>query len=151
MQATPPSALHAADPPLSGCGQIVRRYDYDRYLTCLFAKPPEREAMFAVFAFNLEVAKAREMVTEPTLGQIRLQWWRESVEEIYRGVPRWHEVVGPLAQAVTRHDLTRAHFDRVIDAREAELPEEQPARGGRSAERRVGKGGVRKCNSRGGQ
>src|SRR3546814_12992281 len=67
------------------------------------------------------------MVTEPTLGQIRLQWWRESVEEIYRGVPRRHEVVGPLAQAVTRHDLTRAHFDRVIDAREADLQDETPA------------------------
>lgn len=123
-----PSA--APSPPehaLSACGRLVRRYDHDRYLTCLFAKGAAREAMFAIFAFNLEVAKTREMVSQPVLGQIRLQWWRESIDEIYQGTPRRHEVVLPLAEAVARHGLSRPHFDRVLDAREADLTDEPPA------------------------
>jgi len=115
------------EPALSACGRLVRRHDHDRYLTCLFAKPPAREAMFAIFAFNVEVAKTREVVTQPMLGQIRLQWWRESIEGIYEGRPRHHEVILPLAEAVARHDLTRGHFDRIIDARETDLLDETPA------------------------
>src|SRR5258708_22148216 len=67
------------------------------------------------------------MVREPLLGRIRLEWWREAIDEIYRGrTPRQHEVVGPLAAAIERHDLTRYHFDRLIDAREGDLADEPP-------------------------
>jgi phytoene synthase len=73
------------------------------------------------------VAKTREVVREPLLGRIRLQWWREAIDEIYRGGPvRRHEIVQPLAEAIREGDLTRYHFDRLIEAREADL-EEAPA------------------------
>ncbi len=111
---------------LSSCGQQVRRHDHDRYLTSLFAPADRREALFAIAAFNLEVAKTREVVSEPMLGRIRLQWWRESIDGIYDGRVRRHEVVEPLAHAVDHYDLTRGHFDRVIDAREFDLEDRAP-------------------------
>jgi phytoene synthase len=111
---------------LSYCGQQVRRFDHDRYLTALFAPADRREALFALYAFNLEVAKTREVVTEPLLGQIRLQWWRDSVDAAYRGEAPKHEVLIPLAEAVAAFGLTKAHFERLIEAREADLEETAP-------------------------
>ena len=116
----------------SYAAQQVRRFDYDRYLCALFAPAARRDALFAVLAFNIEVAKTREAVTEPMLGQIRLQWWREAIAEIYDGDPgegggvRRHEVVLALADAIQAHDLPRRAFDRLIDAREFDLTDQLP-------------------------
>ena len=117
--------MPAAD-TLSYCGAQVRRYDHDRFLTSLFAPSDRREALFAIHAFNLEVAKTREVVTEPMLGQIRLQWWRDSIAGLYEGEVRRHEVIDPLAAAVRRHGLSRQHFEQLIDAREADLTDTAP-------------------------
>ena len=106
---------------------MLRRQDHDRYLTCLFSPAGPRAALFALYAFNLEVAKTAEVVSERMLGQIRLQWWRDAIAGIYEGQPRAHEVVDALAAAIARHDLSRVHFERLIDAREADLAPEGPA------------------------
>jgi len=106
---------------LSPCAAELRRHDPDRFLTALFAPAERREALFALYAFNLEVARARESVSEPMLGRIRLQWWREAIEGIYAGTPRRHYVVDPLAAAVERHGLERASFERLLDARESDM------------------------------
>jgi phytoene synthase len=111
---------------LSYCADQVRRQDRDRYLTALFAPAERREDLFALYAFNLEIAKTAEVVSKALLGQIRLQWWREAIEEIYQGRPRAHAVAEPLARAVDRRGLARAPFDRLIDAREADLTGEPP-------------------------
>lgn len=112
---------------LSYCAQEVQRHDPERYATVLFAPAPRREGLFALYAFNLEVAKTAEVVSETMLGHIRLQWWREAIAEIYEKEPRQHAVIQPLAAAVRQHGLTRSHFDRLIDAREADLEPEAPA------------------------
>lgn len=124
MSASPSASPQAA---LSYCGDLVRRHDPDRFLTALFAPADRREDLFALYAFNHEVAKTREVVSEPTLGLIRLQWWREGIEGIYDGEVRRHEVMQPLAAAVRRHGLDRALLDRLIDAREADMEDEAPA------------------------
>lgn len=106
---------------LSYPAQEVRKYDRDRFLTCLFAPADRREALYALYAFNLEVAKVREAVTEPVMGQIRLQWWREAIEEIYQGGGRAHQVAEPLAQAIRAHNLSHSTFERLLEARERDL------------------------------
>ncbi len=111
---------------LSACGALVEQHDRDRYLSSLFAPPAEREQLFALYAFNHEVAKTAEVVSEAMLGHIRLQWWRESLDGIYAGSPRQHEVVVPLAHCIEAKALPRALFDRVIDARELDLEPEPP-------------------------
>jgi phytoene synthase len=112
---------------LTPIARLVRRHDRDRFLTALFAPAEYRNDLFALYAFNHEVAKTREVVSEATLGRVRLQWWRESIAGIYAGdAPRRHEVMGPLASAVRRHDLPRERFDRLIDAREIDLDNDPP-------------------------
>src|SRR5271157_5432659 len=64
---------------LSPVAALVRRHDRDRFQTVLFAPAARREALFALYAFNYEIARVRESVTEPMIGQIRLEWWRESI------------------------------------------------------------------------
>lgn len=109
------------------CLDQVRRFDRDRYLTALFARAPARDDLMALYAFNLEVAKTREMVREPMMGQMRLQWWRDAIADIYAGNERRHQVVQPLAAAIRRRGLDRAPFDRLIDARESDIGEMPPA------------------------
>ncbi|MBP2298485.1 phytoene/squalene synthase family protein [Azospirillum picis] len=113
---------------LSYCGREVRKYDNDHFLAGLFAPADRREAMFALYAFNLEIAKTREVVSEPILGQMRLQFWRDGIEAVYGGgpVPR-HGVMDPLAEAARTLGLSRTLFDRLIDAREADLDDTPPA------------------------
>ncbi len=111
---------------LSYCAGEVRAHDHDRFLTALFAPSKYREGLFALYAFNIEVAKVRETVSESMLGQVRLQWWREAIDDAFRGIPRPHAVIQALAPAITERDLSRHHFDRLIDAREADLHDLQP-------------------------
>src|SRR5580658_7857725 len=95
---------------------FVRRHDPDRFLTALFAPPDRRPALLALYAFNHELARAREAAHEPALALIRLQWWREVVD----GAPRAHEVATPLAAALSDGGLARADLLALIGAREVE-------------------------------
>ena len=112
---------------LSPVGALARAADYDRYLSALFAPVGRREALFALIAFNHEIARIPEAVSEPMLGRIRLQWWREVLEAVDAGEPaRRHEVAVPLADAIRACSLERAPFDRLLDARESDLEAEGP-------------------------
>jgi 15-cis-phytoene synthase len=95
---------------------LVRRHDPDRFLTALFAPPDRRDPLLTLYAFNHELARAREVTSEPALALIRLQWWREVVE----GEPKRHEVASPLLQAITSGALRPAHLLSIIEAREDE-------------------------------
>ena len=113
---------------LSPVAALVRRHDRDRFQTVVFAPAARREALFALYAFNYEIASVRERVTEPTLGRIRFEWWCETIAAAYEGGSvRRHIVAEPLTAAIREHALSREHFDRLIDARERDLDDEPPA------------------------
>jgi phytoene synthase len=101
---------------LSPLGETVRRHDPDRYYCTLFAPPARRETLFVLYAFNHELARAREVVREPFAALIRLQWWREVVE----GARRRHDVAGPLGAALDAGALQPSTLAGMIEAREAE-------------------------------
>ncbi|MDF2096723.1 phytoene/squalene synthase family protein [Aquibaculum arenosum] len=105
----------------------LRHHDHDRYLLSLFAAPGLRDQLQGLFAFNHEIAKTSEVVSEAIIGQIRLQWWRESVEGLFEGTPREHYVIQVLHPAAQQGRLNRARLERLIDAREADLSGEAPA------------------------
>ena len=98
---------------LSYCARHVRAQDRDRYLTALFAPGERREDLFALYAFNLEVAKTAEVVSETMIGRVRLQWWRDCLEETYAGRPRHHAVAGPLAKAFCSEAYFKAAGDSI--------------------------------------
>ena len=101
----------------------LRRQDPDRLYVALFAKGRLRQRLIGLHAFNLEVAATRERVSEPMLGQIRLQWWRDALDEIRSGeAPRKHPVVQSLAEWMPgAGDEAFALARELVDARENDL------------------------------
>jgi 15-cis-phytoene synthase len=99
---------------------LVRQHDPDRFLTALFAPSGQRDSLLVLYAFNHELARAREVASEPTLALIRLQWWREAVD----GASRRHVVATPLGAAIDAGILRRADLHALIDAREIEAEPE---------------------------
>jgi NADH dehydrogenase [ubiquinone] 1 alpha subcomplex assembly factor 6 len=106
----------------------VKRDDRDRYLTALFAPPDVRDSLMALYAFNAEVAKIRESVSELLIGRMKLQWWRDVIAAIYGDgmVPQGNPLVAALERAVRTHGLSRSHFDTLLRARESDLDDEPP-------------------------
>lgn len=99
------------------CEGIVRQHDPDRFISALFAPAQKRKHLFALYAFNHEIARVAESVTQPMLGEIRLQWWRETVEQARAGKPRSHDVAQALAETFAEIPLPFEPFDAMLDAR----------------------------------
>jgi len=102
----------------------VRHHDYDRYLFTLFAPDDRRPDLLALLALNLELARIRDRVREPTLGRIRLAWWHETIEGVFENRPRQHPVALALADTIGRRGIPRQAFDSMIEAREVEFEEQ---------------------------
>ena len=99
----------------------VRDHDYDRYFATLFCPAETRPALLALYAFNIEIATVRETVTEPLIGQMRLQWWRDTIDALFDGLARNHPVVTALAETEIAKTTSRQLFHRLIDGRETDL------------------------------
>lgn len=113
--------------PGAYCAAQLRRDDADRYATTLFAPSDDRDGLTALYAFNAEIAKTRDVVTQPLVGAMRLQWWRESIEGLAAGNVRRHPVVLVLAALRHRRALDSGLFEKLIAAREIDLEEAAPA------------------------
>jgi len=111
---------------LNACMDTLQALDHDRYLACLFAKKEDQLSLFALHALNAELGKVRESVSEPMLGEIRLTWWREAVEELPAGKVRKHPVVEALAAPVQAGLIKVDALHEMIEARIADLYEEAP-------------------------
>jgi phytoene synthase len=101
----------------------VRHGDPDRWLASRFiADPAARADVVAIYAFNLELARIAESVHEPLMGEIRLTWWREALDEVFAGgAVRRHPVAEALEGAVRRRGLARAPLEAMVDARFSDL------------------------------
>lgn len=114
--------------PLTYCGQTVRDYDRDRFLLSLIAPRERREDLWALFAFNHEIAKTREVVTETQLGLIRLQWWRDNIAALYEGKePFGNPVLIALASVIKNNGLPQDDFEALLYAREFDLEGATPS------------------------
>lgn len=108
------------DTALSACGSIVRTHDRDRFMTALVLPHDRREAILTVYAFNHEVAKVADTVSEGLAGQIRFQWWSDMIDEAVSDERvRHHEVATPLAETIRRHGLDPEPFHLILRSREA--------------------------------
>ena len=103
------------------CARTVRELDRDRYLADLFAPASSRKHLFALHAFSVEVARIRDTVSDPVLGEIRLQWWRDALVTDGGG----HPVASALIETIRTFALPLAGFERLIDARVFDLYDDQ--------------------------
>ncbi|MEP9353561.1 phytoene/squalene synthase family protein [Xanthobacter sp. KR7-65] len=112
-----PAAASPLDAAYDHCAELVRAHDRDRFLSALFAPPDRRRHLLALYAFNLDVARVREVVREPLPGEVRLAWWREVIEGEGRGEVAGHPVAAALLDTIARFRLPRAAFVALTDAR----------------------------------
>lgn len=96
---------------------LLRGSDRDRYLATLYAPREERPALAALFAFNAEIAGMRDRVREPLAGEIRIQWWRDTIAAAEPGRQVGHPLADALCAAILRYDLPRKAFDNHLEAR----------------------------------
>jgi phytoene synthase len=101
----------------SHCQQIVREADKDRFLATLFAPAESRAALFALYAFNCEVARVRDIAREPLPGEVRLQWWSEVLSGERGGEALANPVVAALLDTIKRHELPIQPLTELIEAR----------------------------------
>ena len=92
------------------------------------APMPQRGALMVLYAFNIEVSRAPWVTQEELIAEMRLQWWKDAIAEIYDGkTVRSHEVVTPLQRVIDDHSLPRELFDQLIDARRFDIYREPHA------------------------
>jgi phytoene synthase len=103
------------------CLDLVRTGDKDRYLSSLFAPDHLRSHLLALYAFNIEIARIRETVSEAMLGEIRLKWWHDAIENLYAGNEAGHPVIAELAPAIAEAGLPKHAFVNMIAARQFDL------------------------------
>ena len=104
------------DADLTACAQLVETGDPARFAAVMAAPVAVRAKLFPLYAFNIEVSRAPWVTQEPMIAEMRLQWWRDALEEIReRGVVRRHEVVARLAHILRPEDTER--LDDLILAR----------------------------------
>jgi NADH dehydrogenase [ubiquinone] 1 alpha subcomplex assembly factor 6 len=103
------------------CAEQVRRLDRDRWLCILLAPDGSQRDLLALTAFNLEIARIREVIREPHMGLIRLQWWRDAVSEARAGKPRKHPVCLEVARLLADAIVNETDLIALIDAREKDI------------------------------
>ncbi|MGA9412405.1 MAG: squalene/phytoene synthase family protein [Roseobacter sp.] len=104
------------DADVLACAAIVEKGDPERFAAAMASPLAARKVLFPLYAFNVEVTRAPWVTQEPMIAEMRLQWWRDALEEIANGVPvRRHEVVTPLSTFLTAESAAR--LDRLVTAR----------------------------------
>jgi phytoene synthase len=99
------------------CMQFLRDADPDRYLSVLYAPEDKRGALAALYAFNAEVARIRDLVHDPLPGEVRLQWWRDLINGKEHGAATGNPVAAALLHTVKAHGLPRTALDNYCEAR----------------------------------
>lgn len=103
--------------------RIARAADPDRAIATLFAPAHARDDLFALYAFNAELARIADQVSEPGLSAIRLQWWREAIERAAKGEATGHFVADAFGDVLARRKLSSERIAGLIDARSFDVSE----------------------------
>jgi phytoene synthase len=106
-----------AGPDYGYCENLIRRNDQDRWLASLFIPEDRRRHVRALYAFSLEIARVKELVSEPLLGEIRFQWWRDALEGKKEGDATANPVADALLDTIASFDLPKALLLELIKAR----------------------------------
>jgi phytoene synthase len=111
------------DADLTACAALVEKADPVRFAAAMASPVAARRVLFPLYAFNVEVSRAPWVTQEPMIAEMRLQWWRDALEEIADGGSlRRHEVVTPLAGILDRAGAQS--LDRLVCARRWDIYKE---------------------------
>jgi phytoene synthase len=103
------------------CAEQVRAHDFERYASTLFVDADSRRALLALYAFNVEISRVREQVSQPLPGEIRLQWWTDMLAGAGHGGVEGNPVAAELLRAIRNHGLPAERLARLIDEHQFDL------------------------------
>jgi phytoene synthase len=115
------SRAGAAQDSAAFCADQVRSHDFIRYASTLFVPPERRRALLALYAFNVEIARVREQVSQPLPGEIRLQWWTDMLVGAGHGGIEGNPVAAELLLAIRNHKLPVEQLSRLVDGHQFDL------------------------------
>lgn len=98
------------------CAQLVRQHDFERYAATLFVPTERRRALLALYAFNAEVSRVHEHVSQPLPGEIRLQWWTDMLAGAGHGDVESNPVAAELLLAIRTYGLPIDRLTKLVDA-----------------------------------
>ncbi|MBB4359584.1 phytoene synthase [Bradyrhizobium sp. CIR18] len=103
------------------CADLVRSHDFPRYAATLFAPAAERRALLALYAFNVEIVRVRDQVSQPLPGEIRFQWWTDLFSGLVHGSAEGNPVAAELLRAIREFDLPVEPLSLLVDEHQFDL------------------------------
>lgn len=112
-----------APPPdsVAFCADLVRRHDFPRYAGTLFVPGAERRALLALYAFNVEIVRVRDQVSQPLPGEIRFQWWTDLFSGLVHGSAEGNPVAAELLRAIRDFDLPVEPLSLLVEEHQFDL------------------------------
>ncbi|MET0677000.1 MAG: phytoene/squalene synthase family protein [Bradyrhizobium sp.] len=103
------------------CADLVRTHDFVRYASTLFLPAAQRRALLSIYAFNVEISRVREQVSQPLPGEMRLQWWTDMLEGAGHGGVEGNPVAAELLHSIGEYHLPVAALTRLIEEHQFDL------------------------------
>jgi 15-cis-phytoene synthase len=103
------------------CAELVRTHDFTRYVSTLFVPTEQRRALIALYAFNVEISRVYEQVSQPLPGEVRLQWWTDMLAGAGHGGVEGNPVAAELMLAIRNWRLPVERLSRLIDEHQFDL------------------------------
>ena len=115
------SASDATKDSAGFCADLVRTHDFARYASTLFMPADQRRALLAIYAFNVEISRVRDHVSQPLPGEMRLQWWTGMLAGAGHGGGDGNPVAAELLLAIRNFRLPVEPLSRLIDEHQFDL------------------------------
>jgi 15-cis-phytoene synthase len=103
------------------CAELVRSHDFARYASTLFMPAEQRRALLSLYAFNVEISRVHEQVSQPLPGEMRLQWWTDMLAGAGHGGVEGNPVAAELLLAIQNWHLPVERLSRLIDEHQFDL------------------------------
>jgi 15-cis-phytoene synthase len=103
------------------CADLVRSHDFPRYAATIFVASDLRRALLALYAFNVEITRVRDQVTQALPGEIRLQWWTDMLAGHAHGSAEANPVAAELMKLIPVAELPVETLSRLIDEHQFDL------------------------------
>lgn len=99
----------------------VKQYDHDRYICCLFSPEIIQEKLFSILSFNIEIATILEQTSELTPALIRITWWQDAIDSLYKGQVHQHSLVKALNELILDKKIPKFLIAELLESRMLEL------------------------------
>jgi 15-cis-phytoene synthase len=105
---------------------FLKQWDRPRYLALLLMPENKQQDILALYAFNAELDRIPLLVSDPQIGEIRFQWWLDTLEAMEQGEISDHPTAAALTVAIKNNALPFPALRNMIEARTRLLYADRP-------------------------